>query len=196
MAKATETKLTVPGEEDKELKAVVKKSDELLAKTEAAEQPKTPADDAVKALEERFDALQDLVKQALAAVLKPKDNENGTAEDQKANAPVRGETMSTDAGTAWEEMVPVRTPRRTKGQEKSIVITVNDRNVQVPLDGKVYHLRRPHAEIFEESMMAEIAAEEFAESVPNNAAPETYQQAIVEMAALKEQLRQLGINVS
>ena len=103
--------------------------------------------------------------------------------------------MDSDAGTVWEELVPVRTPRRGKGQEKSIVISVNDRNVQVPLDGKTYYLRRPHAEIFEQSMDAEVAAEEFAESVPNEAAPASFEQLMAEMAQLKKKLKDLGMDV-
>ena len=138
--------------------------------------------------------LQELMKQALAAMAKAAEDK--PQENVKpVEAETLGESMESDAGTVWDELVPVRTPRRGKGQEKSIVISVNDRNVQVPLDGKTYYLRKPHAEIFEQSMDAEIAAEEFAESVPNEAAPATYEQMMSEMADLKKRLKDMGIDV-
>ena len=180
MAKASETKQTVPAEGDKDLKG-------------KAKEPENSPDE-IEELKSQVNGLRQMMEQALAAMAKAADSK--TKEVKPAEeAETLGAAMDSDEGTVWEELVPVRTPRRGKGQEKSIVISVNDRNVQVPLDGKVYYLRKPHAEIFEQSMEAEIAAEEFAESVPNEAAPASYEQLISEMADLKRRLKDMGINV-
>lgn len=185
----TQSLLDDPG---KDLKATDEKKDVALAK----ENEKTPADE-VKELKSQVNDLAKLLKDALggimanaqaaqAAAAKPANEENQITD-------YTGETRQTDAGTEWDEYVTVRTIRARKGMEKSVVVSVNDRNVQIPLDGRAYKLRKPHAQILIDSMEAEIAAEEFAESVPHDAAPESYNDLVNQLADLKKKLAEAGI---
>ena len=167
----------------------------VQAEAPAQNQENNPADERIKQLEDQLAAMQELLKQTLGAVQqaaeKAKDEPKAAVEVTDA----LGVAMDEDKGTEWEEYETVVTPRARKGQEKSIVVSVNDRNVQIPLDGRAYRMRKPHAEIFKDSMEAEAVAEDFADNVPNEAAPASYEQLIKEMADLKRKLQDYGVNV-
>lgn len=173
---------------------------------EAEEQNQAPAtepaqeDNLAKEVEElksQYSDLKLLLQQAIATMTQ-------TAEEKPKAAPVNdktevldiiGNSQADDEGTEWEEYETVRTTRAMKGQEKSIVVSVNDRNVQIPLDGRAYRLRKPHAEAFLQAMDANVAAEEFAESVPNEAAPASYDALVKQLADLRGKLKEFGVNV-
>ena len=167
----------------------------VQAEAPAQNQENNPADERIKQLEDQLAAMQELLKQTLGAV----QQEAEKAKDEPKAGPevveALGVAMDEDAGTEWEEFETVVTPRARKGQEKSVVVSVNDRNVQIPLDGRAYRMRKPHAEIFKDSMEADALAEDFADSVPNEAAPASYEQLIKEMADLKRKLQDYGVNV-
>lgn len=183
-------------------KAAVNPEAEEQNQAQAAEQPaeQAPEENLAQEVEElkaQYTDLKTLLQQAISAMAK-------TAEAKPAAAPAQdktevldmtGATMAEDEGTEWEEYETVRTIRASKGQEKSIVVSVNDRNVQIPLDGKAYRLRKPHAEIFLQSMDANVAAEEFAENVPNEAAPQSYADLVKQISELKVALKGFGVNV-
>ena len=165
------------------------------AEEQAQNQKKNPAEEEIKQLKDQMAAMQELLKQALSNMQQTAEK---AKEEPKAGPEVveaLGVAMDEDAGTEWEEFETVVTPRARKGQEKSIVVSVNDRNVQIPLDGRAYRMRKPHAEIFKDSMEADALAEDFADNVPNEAAPASYEQLIKEMADLKRKLNEFGVNV-
>lgn len=192
----TQSLLDDPG---KDLKAKdekeVKAPENETEKAPENETEKNPADE-VKELKSQVNELAKLLKDALGGIManaqaaaqaaKPANEENQVTD-------FTGETRQSDAGTEWDEYETVRTIRARKGMEKSVVVSVNDRNVQIPLDGRAYRLRKPHAQILLDSMEAEIAAEEFAESVPHDAAPESYESLVSQLADLKKKLAEAGI---
>lgn len=69
--------------------------------------------------------------------------------------------------SAWDEKVPVVVPRKPKGQDQQFYVCVNDRRFTVPANGKQQMLPRPVAEILQTAIEAEYAADEFADSIPN-----------------------------
>lgn len=179
------TKTNAPETEEQEAKQV----------TEQAPAGETLAED-VETLKTQYIELKNLLQQAIAAMTKTAEQEPAKpAEDKNTVQDMTGVSMAEDAGTAWDEYETVRTIRAQKGQEKSVVVSVNDRNVQIPLDGKAYRLRKPHAEVFLQMMDANVAAEEFAESVPNEAAPANYNDLVKQLADLKGKLKDFGVNV-
>lgn len=149
-----------------------------------------PADE-IKAIKAEMEELKSLLKAGLAQMV------------QTASKPVEGpgkevvETLGTstdsDAGTEWDEYMDVIVPRHGKGQEKYFYVCVNDRSVQVPADGKRHKMRKPHAEALLASLEAEADAENFADSVPHAAAPESYEQLVSQLADLKAKLKSFGI---
>lgn len=164
---------------------------------QAAEQEQdTKLAQEVEELKAQYTDLKALLQQAISAMAKTAEAKPAApAQDKTEVLDMTGATMAEDEGTEWEEYETVRTIRASKGQEKSIVVSVNDRNVQIPLDGKAYRLRKPHAEIFLQSMDANVAAEEFAENVPNEAAPQSYADLVKQISELKVALKGFGVNV-
>ena len=157
--------------------------------TKQAEQ--NPAEE-VNALKKELDELKALLREQMAQM-------SGKAQTA-AEKPARqveenlGISTDTDAGTEWEEYVEVYVPRHGKGEEKKFYVSVNDRNVLVPADGKYHKLRKPHAEVLMASLEAEAAAEDYADSVPNQAAPASYEQMMNEMDELRRKLKEYGID--
>ena len=159
---------------------------------EATKQAEQKPEDEVKALKAELDELKALLKQQLENV-----SEKAKAAAEKPARQVEenlGISTDTDAGTEWEEYVEVYVPRHGKGQEKKFYVSVNDRNVLVPADGKYHRLRKPHAEALMASLEAEAAAEDYADSVPNQAAPASYEQMMNEMDELRRKLKEYGID--
>ena len=67
----------------------------------------------------------------------------------------------------WEDQVPVIVPRKPKGQDQQFYVCVNDRRFSIPANGKQQMMPRPVAEILQAAIEAEYAAEEFADTIPN-----------------------------
>ena len=67
----------------------------------------------------------------------------------------------------WQEKVSILVPRKPKGEEPYYYVCVNDRRFQIPADGKYQDLPKPIATILQESLEAEYAADEYADSIPN-----------------------------
>lgn len=150
----------------------------------------------VDELKGQYTELKALLQQAIMAMSKTAEKAPETpAEDKNAVQDMTGASQAEDEGTEWEEYETVRTIRAQKGQEKSVVVSVNDRNVQIPLDGRAYRLRKPHAEVFLQMMDANVAAEEFADNVPNQAAPGSYDELVKQLADLKVKLKGFGVEV-
>lgn len=95
----------------------------------------------------------------------------------------------------WEEFIDVVVPRHGRGQEKTFFVAVNGRNAQVPADGKLHRLRKPHALALLDSLQAEAVAEEFAEDLPHEAAPASFADLMNVINDLRTKLRQSGIEV-
>lgn len=158
---------------------------------ETKEAEQNPAEE-VKALKKELDDLKALLREQMAQMsAKAKTAAEKPARQVEENL---GISTDTDAGTEWEEYVEVYVPRHGKGQEKKFYVSVNDRNVLVPADGKYHKLRKPHAEALMASLEAEAAAEDYADSVPNQAAPASYEQMMNEMDELRRKLKEYGID--
>ena len=71
--------------------------------------------------------------------------------------------------SAWDEEIEMLIPRKPRGEESFYYVCVNDRRFEIPADGKVQKLPKPIALVLQDSLAAEIKAEEFADSIPNNA---------------------------
>lgn len=195
--KAKEIALNIPEDPDKDLKTTAAKSDALVENTE----PKKDPADEIAELKKQMADVTELLKTSLAAMMQ---NAQASAAEAMAEKPAAdketvtdftGVSMAGDEGTEWEEYETVRTIRARKGMEKTVLVSVNDRNVLIPLDGRAYKLRKPHAQVLLDSMEADIAADEFAESVPHDAAPKGYDQLVADMENLKKLLKENGIMV-
>lgn len=66
----------------------------------------------------------------------------------------------------WEEKVPVYVPRR-RGDDPQYYVCVNDRRYAFPANGQVQEMPKPIAQILLDSLAAEDAAEDFANSIQN-----------------------------
>lgn len=151
---------------------------------------KDPADE-IKAIKDEMAELKALLKAGLAQMVQTTSKPvEGPGENVVETL---GEAADTDAGTEWDEYMEVIVPRHGKGQEKYFYVCVNDRSVQVPADGKRHKMRKPHAEVLLASLEAEADAENFADSVPHAAAPESYEQLVSQLADLKAKLKSFGI---
>ena len=95
----------------------------------------------------------------------------------------------------WEQFIDIVVPRHGRGQEKTFFVAVNGRNAQIPADGKLHHLRKPHALRLLESLEAEANAEQFAEDLPHEAAPASFADLMNVINDLRNKLRQSGIEV-
>lgn len=92
---------------------------------------------------------------------------------------------------SFEDMVEMVVPRKPKGEEQQYYVCVNDRRYGIPANGKMQKLPRPVAEILQESLNAEYAADEFAESIPNRDPIEQNNKLAEQIQELQEQIRQL-----
>lgn len=95
----------------------------------------------------------------------------------------------------WEEFIDIVVPRHGRGQEKTFFVSVNGRNAQIPADGKLQHLRKPHAIALLDSLEAEANAEQFAEDLPHEAAPASFADLMNVINDLRRKLRDSGIEV-
>lgn len=69
---------------------------------------------------------------------------------------------------AWAEEIEMMIPRKPRGEDAFYYVCVNDRRFEIPADGKMHKLLKPIALVLQDSLAAEIAAEDFADSIPNN----------------------------
>lgn len=95
----------------------------------------------------------------------------------------------------WEQFIDFVVPRHGRGQEKTFFVSVNGRNAQIPADGKLQHLRKPHAITLLDSLEAEANAEQFAEDLPHEAAPASFADLMNVINDLRRKLRESGIEV-
>lgn len=70
--------------------------------------------------------------------------------------------------SAWDEEIEMLIPRKPKGEESYYYVCVNDRRFEIPASGTMQKLPKPIALVLQDSLAAEIKAEEFADSIPNN----------------------------
>lgn len=70
--------------------------------------------------------------------------------------------------SAWAEEIEMMIPRKPRGEDAFYYVCVNDRRFEIPADGKMHKLLKPIALVLQDSLAAEIAAEDFADSIPNN----------------------------
>ena len=99
-------------------------------------------------------------------------------EEQLLEQPAEEEKAETTVKSAWDEEVPVVVPRKPTGQDQQFYVCVNDRRFTVPANGKQQMLPRPVAEILQAAIEAEYAAEEFADSIPNESGDDPRNHAI------------------
>lgn len=95
----------------------------------------------------------------------------------------------------WEEYIEVLVPRHGRGEEKCFFVAVNGRNAQIPANGKLQRLRKPHALALLASLEAEAKAEQFAEDLPHEGAPASFADLMAVINDLRQKLRQSGIEV-
>lgn len=69
----------------------------------------------------------------------------------------------------WDEEIEMIVPRKAKGDDQQYYVCVNDRRFLIPANGKAQKLPKPIALVLQESLAAEVAAEDFADNMPNNA---------------------------
>ncbi len=89
--------------------------------------------------------------------------EEPTAAPATATEPVQ----ETEPKSAWDEEVEMVVPRKSKGDDQQYYVCVNDRRYTVPANGRTQKLPRPIAEILQQSIEAEIEAEEYADKLAN-----------------------------
>ena len=70
--------------------------------------------------------------------------------------------------SAWDEEIEMLIPRKPKGEESYYYVCVNDRRFEIPANGTMQKLPKPIALVLQDSLEAEIKAEEYADSIPNN----------------------------
>lgn len=169
--------LEVPEEEDKELKEVVKKSDEMAAEAKAV------ADEIDK---------DELIKKLMAEIAELKNSAMANAaEEEEPEEPEETESLEDE----WEQYIDVPVPRHGRGQEKCFYVAVNGRNAQIPADGKIHRIRKPLATALLDSLEAEARAEQYAEDLPHEAAPASFAELMGVINDLKQKLRMSGITV-
>ena len=74
----------------------------------------------------------------------------------------------TDAKSAWDEEIEMLVPRKPKGEDAFYYVCVNDRRFEIPANGKMQKMPKPIALVLQDSLAAEIAAEDYADAIPNN----------------------------
>ncbi len=118
-------------------------------------------------------------------------NENVTAETAPAGEKPAAKAKAKAPKKAWDETVEMVVPRKPKGEEQQHYVCVNDRRYGIPANGKMQKLPRPVAEILQDSLNAEYAADEFAEKIPNRDPIEQNNKLAEQIQELQEQIRQL-----
>ena len=68
----------------------------------------------------------------------------------------------------WAEQVDLMIPRKPKGEEQQYYVCVNDRRFVIPANGKVQKLPKPIAEVLQEAIEAEYAAQDYADRIQNH----------------------------
>ena len=94
---------------------------------------------------------------------------------KKTTEPVKEEAQAAEPVAAekpevkdeWAEEVEMIVPRKPKGDDPQFYVCVNDRRFYIPANGKAQKLPKPIAEVLQQSLQAELEAEEFADSIPN-----------------------------
>lgn len=61
----------------------------------------------------------------------------------------------------WTEMVTINIPRYRKGEDQTVRVKVNDREVILPRDGRMHEVARPFAEVLLASVEQEANADDF-----------------------------------
>lgn len=77
------------------------------------------------------------------------------------------EEIKAEPADEWLEEIEMIVPRKPKGEDQQYYVCVNDRRFAVPADGKLQKLPKPIAQVLQDALDAEIAADEFADSMPN-----------------------------
>ena len=163
-----------------EVKPEEVKTEEQPAEAQAAaDQIEKEMDPAIKALLQEIEDLKNEI-----SILKGEDIDDGVEEEES-------EGYISDV---WEEYEEVYVPRHGRGQEPNFFISVNDRTVQIPADGKYHRMRKPFADILRMSIEAEAAADKYAEEVPHDAAPGSFEQMMSVINDLQQKLRAHGID--
>ena len=85
-------------------------------------------------------------------------------EEVKAEA---AEEVKAEPKSEWDEEIEMIVPRKPKGDDPTYYVCVNDRRFLIPADGKMQKLPKPIAIVLQESLEAEIVAEDFADHIPN-----------------------------
>lgn len=67
--------------------------------------------------------------------------------------------------STWDQLVPRQIPRKPKGN--FFYICVNDRRFEIPAKGQTEMLPLPIAEVLDQQIAAEYAAEDYAANMPN-----------------------------
>ena len=114
---------------------------------------------------------------------------------EKAARPETAPVIPVQTGDEWEEYIEVIVPRHGRGQEKCFYVSVNGRNAQIPANGKLQKLRKPHALALLASLEQEAKAEQFAEDLPHEAAPASFADLMAVINDLKRKLNDSGITV-
>ena len=164
------------------------KTAEKITEEAAVEEKKQETGEAMAAKDAEIEALKKRLAELETAKEEKKDQLIGNA--------VMGQVFGPngDEDPIWEEYEDVYVPRHGKGQEPYFFIQINARSCQIPADGKRHRIRKPFAEALQESIDAEMDAEDFADNVPHDAAPGSYEQVIAELSSLKAKMKQLGID--
>lgn len=123
------------------------------------------------------------------------ENPEVVTEETVETAPVVTEAAPAQPVDEWEQFIDIVVPRHGRGQEKTFFVSVNGRNAQIPADGKLQHLRKPHARALLDSLEAEAQAEQFAEDLPHEAAPASFADLMNVINDLRRKLRESGIEV-
>lgn len=91
-----------------------------------------------------------------------------TAAEQEPEITEEVETETRkEPASEWDEEVEMIVPRKSKGDDQSYYVCVNDRRFQIPANGKMQTLPAPIAEALRNSLEAEAEAEEYADKIPN-----------------------------
>ena len=99
---------------------------------------------------------------------------NAAAEEavlQAEEKPAEGKPEATEEPAKvnkWDIMETVMTPRKSK--HDYYYVCVNDRRFEIPADGKAHEMPHPIAEVLRQTIEAENAAMDYAESIPNRGA--------------------------
>lgn len=66
----------------------------------------------------------------------------------------------------WDEKISMIVPRKPRGEEQSYYVCVNDRRFLIPANGQMQELPKPVALVLQDSLTAEVEADDFAENMP------------------------------